>query len=180
MTALTVDVWQSYLQDLFPESRAWSAQDNKFLEDILAVIAVECNRADVYINNLKNEFNFALTTELIDEWECELDLPDACDNQTDDLTKRQKRLKAKNIARSTITAAKIIELAISFDLEITLTETSANNVKIILPQSTPTQFHCGISRCGDKLIDFTTDTPFECKVRALAPAQIGLTFQYQN
>ena len=72
--------------------------------------------------------------EMLEDWEAEYGLPDACGVDDQGTAGRTRALKAKLIAVATVTPSNFIRLAISYGFEITIEE--------------PAVFECGFSECG--------------------------------
>jgi uncharacterized protein YmfQ (DUF2313 family) len=160
--ARNVDNYLRLLQSLLPRGKVWSRALNARLTEYLHAEADELTRLDNRAQVLLKERNTLTTTELINDHEIELGLPDEC-TRSGTLTLTERRLAANTKLTATGGQSKeyFIEIAKQYGYVATITEYSP--------------FWCGVGVCGDpigpqtnlfywKLTLFTNETPiiFRC------------------
>lgn len=100
--------------------------DGKVLQKVLSGLAVEFLRERDQVNNLYSEYDPNITTQLIEEWEGFVGIPDGCLSNTGTLEERRKNILLK-LAGINATTAKQFE-AIAAALGFTITVKAAGDV----------------------------------------------------
>ena len=124
------------LQSLLPRGKVWTRALNARLTEYLYAEADELARIDDRAQVLLRERNTLYTTELIEDHENELGLPDECTRDYDlVLTERRKAVNAKLTATGGQHKQYYIDIAAAYGYTASITEYSP--------------LWCGIGACGD-------------------------------
>lgn len=126
------------LQSLLPRGKVWSRALNARLTEFLYGEAEELARIDNRAQDLLCETNTRCTTELIEDHEAELGLPDECTRDyTLSLSERRTAANAKLTATGGQEKQYFIDIATTYGYTATVTEY--------------TPFWCGLGACGDEI-----------------------------
>jgi len=74
----SADAYRKMLLSLLPLGRLWNRESDSVLSKVMGGLAEEMARVDGRVGDLLEEVLPSVTTELVSEWEADLDLPDAC------------------------------------------------------------------------------------------------------
>lgn len=132
--------YHEQLWQLMPQGLAWSRKPDGTDDRLLAGMADELARIDaraVYL--CLKEFYAQTTRELLEEWEYEYGLPDACRTLGETLDQRIEDLLQKIRARGGQSIAYFVSLMKALGIDISITEFRP--------------FRVGMSRVGDRLND---------------------------
>lgn len=137
-TGQALERYKEALSKLLPLGRAWERIRENAL-GFLDAFAPEFCRVEERATDLLKEFDPGTSTELLDDWEQLLGLPDDCTPATIDLNERRAQARQKLAAVGGISATFYEELADSLGFEAFVSD--------IRP------FRVGISRVGDGLFN---------------------------
>ncbi len=122
------DDYLHLLQALLPQGAAWPRDSEATLTKTLAGFAVEFARVEGRAYQLVSEADPRLTSELINEWETMLGLPDPCVGADQSLTERRRSLLSKLTTIGGQSRQYFIDLAASLGSVITITEFAMGHV----------------------------------------------------
>ncbi len=167
------------LDQLLPPGLLWVRSPGSVRDNLLMGIAAESARFEELTLALIDEADPRTTSDLLDEWEAWVGLPDPCVPPSVTLSDDERR--ANIVARLQAVGGQsrqfFIDLAASLGFTITITEF--------------TTFQVGVSGAGDPVggtawvyawqVNTATDPDspiLECLFHRLAPAQTVVTFNY--
>ena len=132
--ASNIDKYQTLLKKLLPLGRAW---DEIKRHELLRGMAVEFCRIEDRGKELLTEFGPLTTTELLEDWEQLLGIPDECTPEDQTVAERRVQVYQKMGTLGGINAQFYIDLAESLGFTITI--------------ENPVPFRTGNQRVGDAL-----------------------------
>ena len=197
-TPNTVEENTQALADLLPQGIAWEAKniEESNMYKLLRALSKEFTRVQSKINEFVTEHNPETTTNLIEEWERAVGIPDDCFSNTVSLDLRRKQVVAKFAKMNVQTAQDFIDLAAYFGYRVTIKNAEDGS---IFPMVFP--FILGeqdwlINTMLVKFIDLDTPNntfpitfPFTfggdeniitCVFNKLKPATVVIIFQYRD
>jgi uncharacterized protein YmfQ (DUF2313 family) len=122
------------LKSLLPIGRAWTADKDSNLYNLLYAQSEELSRIDDRFDKLMLEADTRYADELILNHETDFGLPDECTDSSSTLTERRNECHTKLLARGGLTKFYYEELAASYGYNIQIKEF--------------TPLWCGIGTCG--------------------------------
>lgn len=177
-----IEKYRRLLRKLFPQGRAW---DDVRQDDIgfLQGVAGEFARIDERAKDLLAEFNPATSTEMLEDWEDLLGLPDPCVGDTEDLNERRQQAAQKLAAVGGMSAPYFETVAESLGFDAIVTDVQEFRVgksrvgdALTNPfDSDKDVFRVGRNRVGDELKTFGWRYIFEVNVEAtvVEPFRVG-------
>lgn len=186
------------LKSLLPKGKAWTRTVDSNLYNLLYAFSEELNRIEERAEDLCTEQDIRTSSELLEDHETDLGLPDECSQE--DETKQERR----EIAHTKLTALGrqdkqyFIDLAELLGWTITITEywpfkCGASEcgddcgpyynlfywvINIDLTSKEWIQFKSGASQCGDPILYIPTVENLECVMTKYKPAHTNLSFNY--
>lgn len=145
------------LRKLFPKGWAWNAKrlDDTTLKKLISSLSFEPCRIEEEAIKFLNDVYPNTTTDLLEDWERVLSLPDECDLDLDKtVTERQERVMQVLTSRGGQSPNFFINLAAQFGFDIGVIDVIDH-----------TPFRAGIARVGDRLTNgswlytFTIEIP---------------------
>lgn len=116
------EAYTEQLLHLLPRGRAWPRAPGSFLRRLLAGVAAEFARLDAAGTALLDEAYAARAFELIEEWEKDLGLPDACTSLGATITARRAAAHEKETLLKNLHKSAFIELANEYGVRIIVSE----------------------------------------------------------
>lgn len=191
---MNADQYREQLQALLPPGRAWSREPGSVLANVLGSLAQEFARVDTRAINLLDEADPRTTTELIEDWERVLGLPDLCTELAGTLAGRRGAATTKLTASGYQTPAYYTAAAAALGYQIGIEEfmpyESGHLVhgvevtpaqwpyvfRVHAPDTTVTEFTC-LSPCTEPLQSWGNDQ-LECLINRIKPAHTHALFSY--
>lgn len=87
--AASITAYKSLLKKLLPKGRAWTAEEGSWLDKLLEALAVELTRIEDRARNLIEEADPRTTTELLEDWEEFVRIPDECQDKASTVPARR-------------------------------------------------------------------------------------------
>ena len=184
------------MQALLPRGRAWSREPGSILRRLLEAIAGGLARLDDRAEALLSEIDPRLTTELIEEWERVLDLPDRCTAPAPTLVARRAAVVSRLAVRSGATPADMVQIAASLGYVATVREhdqtaaeafagldTSDGRWRYVwwlVVESAASVQHLDVFGGVDEPLASWGSAELECRIRAASPAHTRPVFTYVN
>ncbi len=191
---MNADRYREQLQALLPPGRAWPREPAAVLTQLLDALAQEFARVDTRALSLLDEADPRTTTELIEDWERMLGLPDYCTALAGTIAGRRGAVTAKLTASGYQTPAYYTGAAAALGYQIGIEEFMpyesghlVNGVEVTpaqwpyvwrvhAPDTTVTEFTCN-SPCTEPLRSWGNDQ-LECLIKRLKPAHTHTLFAY--
>lgn len=191
---LTAEDYAQHLKVLFPQGAAWRLEAGSVQASLLNAMAEELARVDARSKELLSQIDPRTTSELLNEWEATLGLPDNCGSPPTLMQHRRNAVLAKIAAVGGQSKQYFIELASVFGFAITITEfspfTAGSTVgapiygsdwayawQVNAPLNTITTFRAGQSAAGEPLRAWGNDR-LECLLTRYKPAHTTIIFSY--
>lgn len=196
----TSDQYLQLLRNLLPPGAAWPREDDSDLTKLLGAMADELatihNRAEALIE----EADPRTTLELLPDWERMLGLPDGCTELADTLQERRQAVVSRLTLLGGQSIAYFTAVALSLGYEDIAIEEFRPSVcgiamcgyplggthsirhywRVVVPGPRLTYARCGVSQCGDLLLNIDRADDLECLLGRLKPAQSNLIFSYEG
>lgn len=170
---------------------------NTKLRSLLTGLATELLRVDGTTNEIGREHDITATTQLIEEWERALGIPDSCFSGTGDLATRREHVRIKLAAMGLQSEQDFIDLAALFGYTVQITA-GADRGLFPFILAFPIFFFAAPqdARYTQIVTIATTDTPnvfaldfpirfgssitniIQCLMSKLVPANVNLVFEY--
>jgi len=164
---------------LLPPGRIWPDEDTSTLALLLRALAERLSAAELRALDLLAELDPRSTTELIDDWERLLGLPDPCTPPVVTLQERRARVVQRLTVQPNPRAQYLIDLAVALGYEgATITETGPYEFTVVVPNPTVVYFRTGASMCGDLLGKINRAADLECLFNEEKPAHLSMIFSY--
>lgn len=194
--ALNRDNFLSLLRDLLPTGIAWNRAPGSDLSELLTSIAEETAQVNGRTETLAIELDPRTTSELLDDWERLLALPDPCSNpDNNSITTRRNEVLAKLTGQGSISRAYYIDLAARLGYMVTIFEyrqflagvSHAGDLLsngdwvhcwlVTASAGSAKFFSAGINFAGDPLAVYS-DGVLECYINKVKPAETLVFFAY--
>lgn len=179
MTRSAID-YRDHLVHLQPHSdyfgmQAFPTDANSNWVQLLLAIAEELARIDASAGALLDEVDPRTTTQLLDDWERVLDLPDDCFPAAQTTQERRNAIIAKlnALGGTTITYFEQLAAAAGFS-NISITELGSNVWQVESNDVQCFEYTC-ISPCTDPL-QICSNEQLQCFIDQLKPAHTRVTF----
>lgn len=190
------DNFLSLLRDLLPTGPAWNRAPGSDLTEFLTSIAEELKLVSDRTETLQVELDPRTTSELLDDWERLLALPDECsdpDNQS--VATRRNEVLAKLTGQGSISRQFYIDLAARLGYTVTIFEyrqflAGVSHAGDLLANGdwvycwlvtasggSAKFFEAGVNFAGDPLAVYS-DGVLECYINKLKPAETLVFFAY--
>ncbi|MCU0919031.1 MAG: YmfQ family protein [Burkholderiaceae bacterium] len=193
------DEFAAQLQALLPQGAAWLVEAGTVLRRLLGALAAEFARVDGRARALADESDPRRTSEMLDDWERMLGLPDACTQAASGLEERRAVVQAKVLlgAEGLQSPAYFVDLASRLGYGATVQEFASEQDAIDagIPYSgsgwahtwrlnvdaevAVTLFRAGSARAGDPLRSWGIH-PIECRVNHAKPAHTRALYAYSS
>ncbi len=188
---------QQYLDQLLallPPGAAWPRHMEALLSDLLQAFADEFARLHIRAEGLLSERSPMLASELLDEWEADLGLPDPCGIDVTDTDSRRAAVVARLVSVGGQTPAFYLQVLAAFGVQASITEFLPHSVdddvdaalcgedwtfawQLHLPSTVVREF--AVIDGVDEALAAWGDPPVECLIRRLAPEHTIVLFSYQ-
>lgn len=183
------------LQDLLPRGLAWPREPQADLTDLMDGLAAEYCRLDARTTDFLNEMDPRNTTELVEDWERLLGLPDECTGEQTSLASRRAEIVAKLTAQGSLNPQFYIDFAARLGYTITIYEyrqfQAGRSVagdpvsngpwvhvwQVNAEDSVAQRFSAGQNFAGDPLAVYA-DAVLECAITKRKPAHTIVLFTY--
>ena len=170
---MSIEKYKRALTDLLPDGLLWERIKTDGT-GLFRALAAEFSRVDSRGADLLLEFGPGTATELIDDWETLLGIPDECSEAQDDLAKRRAQARAKLASLGGMNSEFFVELAaqLGFDAVVRdyeLFRVGKSRVGGRLSNAYDAardQFRVGSHRVGDRLKRFGWRYTFEVNTEA--------------
>lgn len=191
---MSADNYREQLQALLPRGAAWPRDPASVLTSLLDGLAQEFARVDLRVDNLLEEIDPRTTSELLQDWERVLGLPDPCAGLAGTLSARRGDVVAKFTAIGYQTPAYFVAVAALLGYQIAIEEFMdyepghlINGVEISIAQwpyvwrvhavdDTIRESTC-MDLCTDPLRTWGNEH-LECAIGRLKPAHTHVIFAY--
>ena len=192
---ITAEQYRAQLQALLPSGAAWSREPETTLTKFLAAIAEEMARLDVRAEQLVDEADPRITSELLPDWERVAGLPDPCVTAAQTTQERRAALIARltNIGGQSrqffiaIALARGVPLPITEFHQFQVGESAVGDAlngddwvftwRVNAPTTTIREFAVNESAVGDPLRSWGNEI-LECVMERLKPAHTHVIFGY--
>lgn len=188
--------YKQMVELLLPPGAAWNPEQGSTLGNFILSLADEMARFDARALDLLTETDTRTTSELIDEWERVLGLPEICISGEQSLAERRVAATAKLIAQGGQSRQYYIDVAAALGFAITITEfqekyfqVETSNVEEPLAEGWI--YHWRINAPDETIYDFSVDEDgvetglrywgnelLECVMNRIKPAHTQLLFAY--
>lgn len=187
--------YASILKNLLPSGRAWNKYSDSIFNNFLMGLAEEMLRADQSFEKLITESDPRTATDMLQEWENLVGIPDECQDVSSSIGQRRLDITRKYTARGGQNADYFKKLAADFGYDVTISEYQLFRAgkgragdaiydeswtfywQVFSSDVTPVFFEAGGSSAGDPLRLFRNDI-LECVIRRAAPAHTHPIFTY--
>lgn len=133
----TIEQYRTLLVNLLPRGKAWP-RDRRFeVYNMLAGLAEEFLRIDLRVDQLLLEADPRSTTEMLEEWEAVVGIPDGCAPPAPTLDRRRRDIVARLTQQGALNKQFYIDFAAYLGFTITIQEYRP--------------FRAGVSSAGDPL-----------------------------
>lgn len=192
---MSFDAYTRSLLQLLPLGRALPREAGTSLEKLAAGLADELRRIDGRVVDLIAELP-ATTTELIDEWESALGLPDECAPESGTNEARRDAIVARLNETADNSPQGFVDILAAFGYLASVEEFDPFPVGLggvgdsisgaqwqfvwrvnVAASVEIDNFRAGVNRAGDRLTDFGVDS-VECLINRLKPAHTLALFAY--
>ena len=189
----------SQLLALLPKGRIWPSRSGSTLAQVLEAAADGLAKVHVRALQLIEEADPRSTTEMLDDWERNLDLPGDCTAPAVTLQDRRNAVVQKLTlgGGQSIGFYKQIALALGYTItieefkpficglsrcgdEVGMSAADRNNWEVHVPDPRTTLFRVGESRCGDLLGKIQRAEDLECVLSIMKPAHTRLLVSYEG
>ncbi|HYF35449.1 MAG TPA: putative phage tail protein [Prosthecobacter sp.] len=197
MPAPTADDFFHVLRALFPMGAAWDMLDNPdtTFSQFVRGLAIEPARLNARSLELLEEADPRTTTQLIDDWERVMGLPDNCGDAPETLQERRDLVVTKLNAVGGQSRQYYIDLAAVYGITITIDEFFPFRCgrsgcgdglnggdwpwtwQVNAAATKTVYFRCGASQCGDQFL-LITNEQLECLINKYKPAHTEVIFNY--
>lgn len=191
---MTAAAYREQLIGLLPTGPAWNAAPGTVLENLLDAAAQELGRLDLRAANLVDEADPRTTSEMLEDWERALQLPDHCADLADTLSARRAAVTLKYTATGESRPAYFVDIAAQLGYRIAIEEFmeyepghTVLGVEITPPQwpyvwrvhasnDTIREWTC-IDPCTEPLRSWGNEQ-LECAINRLKPSHTHVLFAY--
>lgn len=195
MGGMSADAYVQQLLSLLPRGLAWPRKVNSTLGRVFQGAAETFALFDQRATSAARQFDPRVATDLIDEWERELDLPDPCVTEPQSLAQRQAAAFSKLTAEGGASKPYFIKLAedmgypgatIDVYRPFTCDSTCDDALwpedhrfywQLNLPDTGGIFYMTCESPCDSHLATWG-DTALECRVNQIQPAEMDVAFAY--
>lgn len=180
MIPFTSETYRDQLRQLLPSGAAWPVAQGSMLGRLLHGLAEELARVHGRTLALIQELDPRTTSEMIDDWERALGLPDPCANPPTGLAARRAEVVRKLTLTGNQSPQFFIDVAALYGFAITITEWyDADKFKWRVNAATTnvTYFRAGAGAAGDPLAAWGNHL-LECVINKLKPAHTVAVFAY--
>lgn len=176
--ALSADDFKCVLGALLPPGGAWPIEGDSDLQKMIAAIAEEFARIDLRAEQLILEIDPRTATELLNEWEEALGLPDPCITGTLTFAERRQNAYVAYTLRSAPSDEWLISVAKNIGFDITITNPSPGLWQVNAPAETLQLATYGNTVYGDPYRTFGREQLLECTMSKLNRAHATVQFNY--
>lgn len=179
------------LQALMPRGRAWTRDADATLTALLRAFAAGMAALDLKALQARIDILPSRTTDLIDEWERTVGLPDACSEEAaTGIAARRAAVVERLVARPDLNPRTFVDLARSFGLTVTVDEQDQaragmidgldvsgdrwRHVWWITVTADESRFKSVLDDVSTPLLTFDVGDEFLCRLRRLNPAHAHL------
>ena len=168
--------YRKMFQNLLPKGAFWNRREGSTLTQYFDALGNEFSRIDGRVDDLIEEKDTRYTTELLEEWERDLGLPDECSADGASVAERRQLVHAKVTSKGDLSPQYFMDLAESYGYTATITTGTIAGGNIfewwltVTYLGTPLYFVCGEESCGDYLSYIPSLTPLFCLANKLKPA----------
>lgn len=192
----SIDAYRNLLLRLLPPGRAFNREAGSKLYQLMEALGVELSRVDSRAKELLAESDPRTTTELIEDWERLVGIPDDCQTEVSaSLAERRADVVRKLTNGGGATPAFFVALAayLGYDVEVQDTYPFrcgkgrcgdpiygiewAFWFQVITANFDTQIFRAGAGRCGDRLRVIRNDL-LECVISKAKPAHTEVQFLY--
>ena len=196
VAAVDARAYLAQLAGLLPPGKIWNSDRDTVLGQFLEALAEQLANIDLRAVSLLTDIRPNTTTNLIDDWERVLGLPDDC-SETDAATLNDRRAAviSKLQVKDNLSAGSFIALAATFGVVITVEELDRQRAMagttlqtnqgrwrfvwwIELPATRINRLNVLSDVNTPLLVAETTYSELECRLRKLAPAHTLLIIGY--
>lgn len=180
MLEFTALDYREQLRKLLPSGRIWPTAEDSLLMRLLHGLAEELARVHQRTLDLIGELDPRTTSEMIDDWERALGLPDPCAEPPATLEARRAEVVRKLTKTGNQSPQFFIDVAALFGFTVTITEfydADPFKWRVNAPEETVTYFRAGAGRAGDRLATWGNHL-LECVIERLKPAHTTVVFAY--
>ena len=171
--ATLIEKYTGVLRKLFPRGKAWEETRRDDM-GLLAGMAVELTRIDARAGDLLEEIDPGTSTELLEDWETLLGIPDECSMSLTDINERRAQARQKLAAQGGMSKGfyEAVAERLGFDAIVTDYESfRVGRNRVGDPLSNPFDadrdvFRVGRNRVGDTLKRYGWRYTFEVNVEA--------------
>jgi uncharacterized protein YmfQ (DUF2313 family) len=191
---LSLEEYRKFLLNLLPRGLAWPRETTAFIFKCIEGISIEFHRVQIRADILREEKDPRTTTELLEEWEAVVGIPDGCAPPAPTLERRRADVLARLTQAGAINIQFYIDFAASLGFDITITEyrpfvagssagdplTNGDWIFVFLvtgPIETINYFSAGISQAGDPLANWGNQF-LECAINKRKPAHTLALYAY--
>ena len=192
---LSVEEYRNFLLNLLPRGLAWPRESKWFIFKCVDALAIEFHRVQIRADILRSETDPRNTTELLEEWEAVVGIPDGCAPPAPTLDRRRADIVARLTHEGAITHQFYIAFAAYLGFTITITEyrpfragfSSAGDplsngdwafvFLVTGPVETINFFSAGRNQAGDPLANWGNQF-LECAINKRKPAHTLALYAY--
>lgn len=188
------EAYRDQLLALMPHGAVWPRHLTAVLPDLLRAFGDEFARVHLRALDLLDERSALQTFELLDDWESDLGLPDACGASATDTAARRSAVVARLVAIGGQTTAFYLQILDAYGVEASIDEFLPHSVdddvdaelcsddwvyawRINLPSASVREFAVN-DGVDDPIADWG-NTFVECLIRRLAPGHTIPLFSYE-
>ena len=185
----TPDDFRASLAQYFPGGRIFQSKDDSSTNTykFIAGLAEELFRANQILRGFNSDYYPNNTTQLLEEWEQTLGIPDSCFSVEDStLIERQRNVIVKLAGMSIQTAGEFEALAAEFGLAVTVVGGLDPSVSPVITPDKTARFTIVVQYIADTSSTFTLTFPFqfgndvialmECVFNRIRPANCNVRF----
>lgn len=191
---LNAQAYVKMLKKLLPRGGAWRVPSTSIFYALLQAMADEMVRLDSAISGSMDEADPATTTDLLEDWERIVGIPDPCTGIRSTILERRYEVLSRLASRGGQSRYFFIALAASIGYTITITEfdrflagSKAGDGlynkgwifawRVNATSNQASVFRAGTARAGN-ILGFSTDSGLECLINRHKPAHTVVLFSY--
>jgi len=176
--AMNADAYKCLLRSLLPQGAAWPIDDDTDLLKTISALSKEFERIDQRVDQLMLEIDPRTSSELLNEYENALGLPDNCITSVLTFAERRQNAFVALTLRSIPNVTWLVSVAKNIGFDITITNPSPNVWQVNAPTETLQLAEYGNTVYGDPYRKYGREQILECTMMKLNRAHATVQFNY--
>ncbi len=170
--------YQNIFQQLLPQGLIWQRHD-PLLEAFASALGDELDLLYTKFEELKINLNPKHSASLLDEWERDTALPDACLTYSEHESKRRDHIMMRLYERTRLNLAGLNRLLRTVDsaAEVAEDETKSATLRVTYSDVKIVYARTGDARAGNRLLATISNSSLLCHLKRQLSADVRLIFQ---